>query len=449
MIARALISALMAGVAVGVSIPAQTSARPAPSKQAPLPGWIDGRPPMCGTPPREHAGPDTTSDCAYDSTTIQSQYEPTFVFDIPVVFHVIHVGPTHASNIPDATIQSQVEVLNEAFRAFPGTPGASGFDTQIQFHLATRDPDGNPTNGITRTHNGLWYQDQGDYWNTLAWDPERYINIYTNHPGSGIVGYVPDLPQGGWLVGTNEDRIVLDWEAVGRNGTLFPFDHGLAAAHEVGHFLGLYHTFEGSCPPSGAPACYTSGDLICDTNPEMGHYGCPAGASSCGLSDPVLNYMNYTDDLCKSEFTPEQSNRMRCTLTYWRSFLYAVCPGFVAASATRNSGSNPYSYEAGAPLLGGTIHLQVDLLSSNHPYALVIGFTSAFEFALGGGQMLLVDVTDPNGELLGLSISEGPLASWDVRVPAVACGIELFTQAIQFGSPPFVLSNAVDFTLGL
>ncbi len=403
----------------------------------------------CHTPVFERAEPETASDCAYNSTTIQSQYDPLYVFDIPVVFHVIqNAGGT--GNITDAKVISQIEVLNEDFRALAGSNGAGGFDTMIQFHLATVDPLGNPTNGITRSTNTTWYNDGGAYYNTLAWDPDHYLNIYSNS-AAGALGYVPDLPQGGGIVGSNADRVVVYWGSVGKNAPAFPYHQGRTVTHEVGHYLGLFHTFDFGCGTGSQPGCYTSGDRICDTNSEANpRFGCPGSATSCGTADPFHNYMDYTDDLCMTGFTEEQSNRMRCTLLYWRSDLYSAACGGLASSASRNAGTNPLSLSANPPQIGGTLTLQVDLSTSGHSQALAIGYLGTLDIPLATGQWLLVNVADPAGELLGLSAMPGPLATWNLPISASVCGFPLSIQAIHFGGVlPFALSNARDLVIGL
>ncbi|MDP6839512.1 MAG: zinc metalloprotease [Planctomycetota bacterium] len=274
----------------------------------------------CGTVPRETpanildqplAPP---NDCAYGSTNPQSEYDPTFTLDIPVVVHVIE-RTNGTGHITEARVRSQIDILNEDFQAIAGSNGANGNNGMIQFHLATVDPDGNATTGITYSVNNTWYNDSGSYWNTLAWDTNNYLNIYTNNAG-GYLGYVPDLPQGG-IVGSNSDRVVVLHSSFGDNGPIGPpYNQGRTTTHEVGHYLGLWHTFDGGC--GSASNCYNTGDRICDTNAESGpEYGCSAG-SSCGSTDPIHNYMDYSEDLCMWEFSPEQINRMRCTLEHYR-----------------------------------------------------------------------------------------------------------------------------------
>ncbi len=260
-------------------------------------------------------------DCASNTTNPTTAYSPANleVIEIQVVFHVIRTS-TGGGNVPNARVLSQVEILNEDFRALSGTPGSNGVDTKIQFVLATVDPNGQATTGINRYDNSTWYNDSGSYWNSIAWDPDVYLNVYTmGAPGgsNGILGYVPFLPASSPnSVGNNNDRVVVLNSAVGRNAPAAPYNQGRTLSHEVGHYLGLNHTFNGGC---GGGNCYSSGDLLCDTNSEsQPEYNCPGNSSSCGTTDPVRNYMNYSPDTCMTNFTEEQARRMRCTLEFYR-----------------------------------------------------------------------------------------------------------------------------------
>lgn len=259
------------------------------------------------------------NDCSFSRTSIEAQYDPSVQkYRIPVVVHIITNSSGSTGNVPDSRVYSQIDVMNEDFLAIAGTNGAPGTDVQIEFYLATEDPNGNPTTGITRSANTTWFNDGGSYWNSLAWDTNRYLNIYTNS-GGGALGYVPNLPQGG-IAGSNSDRVVVLYSTFGRNAPYNPYHLGRTTTHEVGHYLGLDHTFAGGCSNG-----YTSGDLINDTNPESSPtFGCPGSRSSCGLPAPFHNYMDYSDDICMNQFTPEQANRMRCTLEHYRPLLYSV-----------------------------------------------------------------------------------------------------------------------------
>ena len=290
----------------------------------------------CGTPARATReqlyglfGGDP-SDCSSNSTNPTGVYDPGATYEIRVVAHIVMNDSCSQGVISDALVHSQIEILNEDFLALTGSNGENGTDAQIRFALATEDPDGNPTTGITRSCNSTWFADSGSYWNTLAWDPHRYMNIYTNN--TGALGYVPFLPadSNGTLVGAANDRVVVTWDAFGRNApTGPPFDLGRTATHEVGHYLGLEHTFtpQGGCGSDNAPDCYGNGDLICDTNTEQWPSSRPCAVgdkSSCGSVDPSDNYMDYSDDICMMRFTLEQNRRMRCSMENYRPDVYEI-----------------------------------------------------------------------------------------------------------------------------
>ncbi len=309
---------------------------------------------LCASPPpvqrlQNYQLPDKSgsqADCSGTASNLLSIYDPTELYTVQVVVHVIMDSTCTQGIISDQTVADQIQVLNEDFLALPGTNGANGADTQIQFELATEDPDGNPTTGITRSCNDTWYNDSGDYWDTLAWDPSRYVNIYTNTV-NGAGGYVPffafDSPE---LVGTNEDRVVVNSLGFGVGGPVVRRSLGHLTVHELGHYLGLVHTFIGGCASETAPGCYTDGDLICDTNPgSVVHTGCPTGVVDCGgLLAPIHNYMALTDDQCLEGFSYEQGQRMRCTLLNYRPGIFtsgsAVCGNGVREGAEECDGSD-------------------------------------------------------------------------------------------------------------
>jgi MYXO-CTERM domain-containing protein len=267
------------------------------------------------------------TDCSFTATSIQSDYTPGAIFTIPVVFHVVQ-RDTSEGYVPEALIRSQLDVLNEDFRAIPDTLGGPGNDTHIQFVLATEDPDGNPTTGINYYTNNTWYQDPGPGWysamkDTIGWDTARYFNIYTNDgSGSGTLGYAT-FPQES--AGDYDDGVVLNWAFVGRdapNGGAYNL--GRTATHEVGHYLGLFHTFQDGCGSASLP--YNTGDLIADTVAEQEpQFDCVIAPSACGGGDnPIENYMDYTTDACMYRFTAEQANRMRCSMLHYRPTLFQI-----------------------------------------------------------------------------------------------------------------------------
>ncbi|MCB9898525.1 MAG: hypothetical protein H6825_11015 [Planctomycetes bacterium] len=282
-----------------------------------------------------------TSDCSSVNTNPAAEYAPSggVVYSIPVVWHVI-TTKSGGGNVTDTAIQQNMQVLNEDFRAFAGSLGADGTDARIEFTLA----------GITRTKSNSWYNDQGTYWNSLAWDTTRYLNIYTNSAG-GNLGYAY-VPSGGGVVGQPWDGVRLYWAAVGKPSPYgAPYHLGRTATHEVGHYLGLYHTFDGGCATASSPGCYTSGDLICDTNSEAAPQGSGScSSSSCGTPNPTDNYMDYSDDACMTEFTQDQARRMRCTLANFRQDLVGGGSSNQSPSVTIGSPSNGTSVTSGTPI---------------------------------------------------------------------------------------------------
>jgi hypothetical protein len=297
----------------------------------------------------------STSDCSSSNTNTAAQYDPSGGPDyvVPVVFHILRRN-NGSGDVSDTLIDQQIEVLNEDFGAFGA--GAPGEDTRIQFVLA----------GVTRSNNDTWYNDGGTYYNSLAWDPTEYLNIYTN-TASGNLGYAY-VPSGGGVVGNLWDRVVVYWSTVGRPGPYgSPYHLGRTTTHEVGHYLGLYHTFQGGCSsPSG---CFNNGDLICDTNPEASPNFSPCTRTTCGSLDPTHNYMDYSDDVCMNQFTSDQAHRMRCTLENFRVDLADASlplPG-PATSPSPNHGKVEIPLQADLSWLAGNAAASHDVYFGTNP----------------------------------------------------------------------------------
>jgi PKD repeat protein len=240
---------------------------------------------------------------------------------IPVVVHVIHMGGTE--NISDAQVQSQIDVLNEDFRKKAGTNGdGTGVDTEMEFCLAKKDPQGRCTNGIVRVNSPLsnhqTYQ-RSQLSQLSFWDNNRYLNMYVVkniNSGSGILGY-SSFPGGP----SNEDGIVIRHDYFGKIGTAAA-SLGRTTTHEIGHWFGLYHTFNGGC---GVDTC-ADGDYVCDTPPVANpNFGCPTGVNSCtndNFPDQIKNYLDYSDDNCKNMFTAGQKIRAQATLAAIRDTIW-------------------------------------------------------------------------------------------------------------------------------
>lgn len=262
------------------------------------------------------ASPKDAADCTVALTVIQEKYWPAVVLTIPVVVHVIH-RTDGLGYVDEATVRRQIQVLNEDFGALSGSLGEDGFNTKIQFHLVQ----------VTWTANNNWFLDMDEYGfkSTLGWDQNHYCNIYVNSAG-GYLGY-SYFPQED--AGSVYDGLVIYYETFGgRDEGISPYNQGRTTIHEMGHYLGLEHTFQ------GYGAClngYGVGDLILDTPAEStDHYGCTQ-TYTCGSPDPIHNYMNYTDDLCMNQFTSEQGNRMVCSLLNYRPDLASMSAALVPA----------------------------------------------------------------------------------------------------------------------
>ena len=266
--------------------------------------------------------------------------ETAALVTIPVVVHVVYKNQTE--NISDAQIFSQMDVLNQDFRLLnpdslavnhPFWPVTA--DAEIEFCLASVDPNGNATTGITRTsttHSTFQNLNIDDIKFTSAggkdnWDPTRYLNIWVCDLGNQLYGYATfpsDL-----AVDPDYDGVVINYTAFGTLGTVIaPGDQGRTATHEIGHWLDLSHIW-------GDQNC--GDDLVADTEPaEDANYGCftfPYNANNnCGAGangEMYMNYMDYTDDACMAMFTFGQKARMRAALNGDRSAMLssAGCSG--------------------------------------------------------------------------------------------------------------------------
>jgi hypothetical protein len=221
---------------------------------------------------------------------------------IPVAFHVINNGKGIANgDIPLSQVQAQVKVLNEAFAGSTG-----GANTPFRFALKT----------VTRTTNAEWYtMGYGSRAERVAkaalhTGGANTLNVYSANLGGGLLGWAT------WPWAYEEhpelDGIVILYSSV-PGGTEAPYNLGDTATHEVGHWIGLYHTFDTGCSKYG--------DHVDDTEFEKTPaFECPVGRDTCTKPgvDPITNFMDYSDDDCMFEFTPGQSTRMNAAWTAYR-----------------------------------------------------------------------------------------------------------------------------------
>ncbi|MCB0279464.1 MAG: hypothetical protein KDD94_08185 [Calditrichaeota bacterium] len=252
------------------------------------------------------------------------------IYRIPVVFHVIHHGEAIGvgANLSTLQIESQIRVLNEDFGRKAGTRGFNthpdGADAAIEFELATIDPDGNPSSGIVRINadslvNPVDPSFQFDYYAWYSyWDYENYLNIWTQPLPADLTdivlgkatGPATDLPGAQYLLKgepLQAEGILVNAVHVGESNMNSEFNLGRTITHEVGHYLGLLHTW-------GSDA----NDDYCDDTPPVNSpvFACPDPPPLALDGRPVMvgNYMNYTYDRCMNIFTKEQVARMRYVL---------------------------------------------------------------------------------------------------------------------------------------
>jgi hypothetical protein len=218
---------------------------------------------------------------------------------INVYFHVI----TNSSNqglLSPHDINEQIDVLNAAFSDDTG-----GVDTPFRFVLA----------GTTFTANNSWFgagpgtTAEAAMKNALRQGSADDLNIYSNN-GAGLLGWAT-FPSDYDRRPKNDGVVVLYSSLPG--GSMVPYNLGDTATHEVGHWLGLYHTFQGGCSKNN--------DGVADTPAEQSPaFDCPVGRNTCPATgvDPIENFMDYTDDACMFKFTAGQSDRMSSMWTQYR-----------------------------------------------------------------------------------------------------------------------------------
>lgn len=276
------------------------------------------------------------------------------IITLPVVVHIINTNPYATT---DAQVMAGIQLLNDAFSKSGVYSASMGADTKIRFCLARKAPDGGITNGITRTTSTYGNSLNRDIEDAklkglIQWDPVRYINIwlinsieteiYANFSCGTwtrlrLGGYATMPPSGGSL-----DGIVVT-------------GFGSLLAHEMGHYLGLYHTFEGGCTNYD---CKVDGDHVCDTPPDnsMWPSSCASPENSCStdtlssysdgffptdVPDQISNFMDYGNSGCANQFTQGQTDRMRAAIITQRPGLLQnecdpPCSEIINAGFTRD-----------------------------------------------------------------------------------------------------------------
>jgi hypothetical protein len=223
---------------------------------------------------------------------------------IPVWFHVISSGSGIANGeVPDSWIRAQMRVINESFAGFTG-----GAYTGFTFELA----------GVTRTRNEDWFfmkiQSQAEHRAKMALRQggANTLNVYTTY-GGGYLGWAT-FPNS-YKSQSADDGVVVDFNSL-PGGSYDVYSEGDTLTHEIGHWLGLYHTFQNGCS--------TNGDYVDDTNAERyPAFECPVGRDTCTKGtfpgpDPIENFMDYTDDACMYAFSAGQTARMQSAYETFR-----------------------------------------------------------------------------------------------------------------------------------
>jgi hypothetical protein len=216
---------------------------------------------------------------------------------INVYFHVINNGSGVANgDVPDAQILDQIAVLNDAY-------AAEGWS----FNLVS----------IDRTTNATWYtlgpgtSAERQAKRALRQGTADDLNFYSANPGGGLLGWAT-FPSD-YNSRPRMDGVVVLFSSL-PGGSAVPYNLGDTGTHEVGHWMGLYHTFQGGCNGNG--------DLVADTPAERSAaFGCPVGRNSCANkpgNDPITNFMDYTDDACMDRFSVGQDARMDSLFTTYR-----------------------------------------------------------------------------------------------------------------------------------
>lgn len=325
---------------------------------------------------------------------------------IPV--HVILVHPPGQAegtgvNFSLAHVQSQIDVINQDFGRYnsdaSNTPGVfPAADTGIQFCLATVDPDGNPTDGITRfgtTTSMANSSGRTEVISQTRWPRESYMNIWSA-PDLPFLG-LASVPGTGGLPSANSDFILVESGTFGGPGfgTSSPYDLGRTTTHEVGHWLGLLHIWgpgNGSC---------NSDDGFDDTPNQTGsNFGCPNHPSpTCNNGgDMFMNYMDYVNDNCMNAFTVEQGEYMNTILNTSRA-------GLTGASSTNCSTVIPLEISvlsqtdpSCADIEDGSILVSASGGTPPYSYSIDGGPSGSTDFFMNlAGGAHLVQVFDDNG----------------------------------------------------
>ncbi len=244
---------------------------------------------------------------------------------IPVVVHVVY--PTVVENISDEQIHSQIDALNRDFNALNENLDQVHPDFQdriadvgFNFCLATINPEGETTNGITRTatdEDNVFIRSEDNIYHTErggkdAWNTEQYLNIWVTRLVPNFAGFASKPGENS----PDEDGVVISVDFFGQSASALPnFQLGRVGTHEVGHYFNLFHPFNDGC---------NGDDFVADLPQQLNGYqgDCETSENiSCGGRDNASNFMNLSEDACLAMFTQGQAMRMQAALIGARSGL--------------------------------------------------------------------------------------------------------------------------------
>jgi hypothetical protein len=302
-------------------------------------------------------------------------YDSKTVITVPVVVHIIY--STTAQNISDARVIEQINATNTDFlgqnaHSMGSFSSSLKANTNIQFCLAQRKPDGTATTGIERkqtTHANFGAANDDERYTSKggldAWDATKYFNIWVCDLGSSLCGYsqFPYAANGGGVNSTYGSSI--NYQFFGITGAVSPYNLGGTLTHEVGHCLNLFHIWgddSGAC--TGTDNCT---DTPNQANSTTGHHTGTL-TDGCTSTTPGImyqNFMDYSDDLDYANFTPNQNARIQA--------LFAS--GGPLYSLTTSNGCTPPSGSS-CGITSGLTATTITTTTATFGWAVVSGATS-------------------------------------------------------------------------
>lgn len=297
----------------------------------------------------------------YSQNPTQNKNNTTYV--IPMVVHVIHYNGV--GNISKNQILDGLDIINEDFQKLNSDTSAVRnifksliADVDIEFRLAKIDPNGNCTEGITRTNSHLTFNKRNEPKQLIGWDPYRYLNVWIvntiqSSGGSGnVLGFAQFPPPSSGSASTYGLVVRADeWGSI----ELASGKDGRTVTHEIGHCLNLLHPFQNAC----GSFCHATGDFVCDTPPQFddNNNSCSFSINSCSndatggvasnpnpynsdMPDQLENYMGYGLS-CLGMFTPIQKNRIYSAISNYTKLSSIVAPSNLIATGTNDGFVSP------------------------------------------------------------------------------------------------------------